>query len=54
MNTKVISVSTATDRMEVLEIIKKYSLLAVPVLTPDDKLVGIVTFDDVLAAGFDS
>ncbi|WP_419149741.1 CBS domain-containing protein [Paenibacillus alvei] len=32
-----------------MNIIKKYGLLAVPVVTEDSQLVGIVTFDDVMS-----
>ncbi|WP_081676975.1 CBS domain-containing protein [Paenibacillus alvei] len=32
-----------------MNIIKKYGLLAVPVVTKDSRLVGIVTFDDVMS-----
>nr|WP_269473599.1 CBS domain-containing protein [Paenibacillus alvei] len=34
---------------DVLDIIKKYGLLAVPVVTEDSRLVGILTFDDVMS-----
>ncbi|MEK8127708.1 CBS domain-containing protein [Paenibacillus filicis] len=49
MNAKLITVPTEAQRVEVLEIIKKYGLLAVPVVTPDDVLLGIITFDDVVS-----
>ncbi|RXZ80601.1 magnesium transporter [Paenibacillaceae bacterium] len=51
MNGKLIYVAVETTRGEVLEIVKKYGLLAVPVVTAADVLIGIVTFDDVFAAG---
>jgi Mg/Co/Ni transporter MgtE len=49
MNSKLIAITTNTHRMEVLEIIKQYGLLALPVVTSNYVLVGIVTFDDVLS-----
>jgi len=48
MKTRVYSVHTNTDQEEVAEIVARYNLLAVPVLDEDDKLVGIVTVDDVI------
>ncbi|OPL16892.1 MAG: magnesium transporter [delta proteobacterium MLS_D] len=38
--------ATASDE-EVAEVLAKYDLMAVPIINGDDKLVGIVTFDDV-------
>jgi Mg/Co/Ni transporter MgtE len=49
MNSKLISILPGTHRMEVLEIIKQYGLLALPVVTTNYVLLGIVTFDDVVA-----
>jgi len=48
MNSQIISVSANTNQTEVLQIIRKYGLLAVPVVTEEYILLGIVTFDDVL------
>ena len=48
METDVISVTTDTDPREVAEIMAKYNLLAVPVVSRDDLLQGIVTVDDAL------
>ncbi len=42
------SVSTYTDQEEVARILRDYDLLAVPVVDSEDRLVGIVTYDDVL------
>ncbi|MBI5189795.1 MAG: magnesium transporter [Nitrospirae bacterium] len=36
------------DEREVAEIISKYNLLALPVLSEDDRILGIVTVDDVV------
>jgi Mg/Co/Ni transporter MgtE len=47
MNTKLVSVHAHTPHTEVLEMIKRYGLLAVPVISRDDMLEGIITFDDV-------
>ena len=48
MNTDVISVRTDTDQEEVARIVARYNLLGVPVVDPENKLVGVVTVDDVL------
>ncbi|MFF2014603.1 CBS domain-containing protein [Paenibacillus sp. NPDC058177] len=48
MSSKLIAASPDTPRTEIVEIIKRYGLLAVPVVTPDNVLMGIVTFDDVV------
>ncbi len=48
MSREVISVHTDTDQEEVAQIIQRYDLLAVPVVDHEERLVGIVTVDDVL------
>jgi magnesium transporter len=48
MDTDVISVPTDVDQEEVARIIAKYDLLSVPVVDTDNKLVGLVTVDDVI------
>jgi len=48
MQSDPIRVTTATDQQEVIQVIKKYDFLAVPVVDNLDRLVGIVTVDDVL------
>ncbi len=48
MNPDVIYVTVDTDQEEVARIVRKYDLLAVPVVDEDKKLVGIVTADDVI------
>jgi magnesium transporter len=48
MDPDVIKVSTNTDQEEVARIIAKYDLLGVPVVDTDNRLVGLVTVDDVI------
>jgi magnesium transporter len=48
MSTDVISVRTDTDQEEVAQVVARYDLLGVPVVDEENKLVGIVTVDDVL------
>ena len=48
METEIISVNTHTDKEEVARLFSKYNLLALPVLDPDERMVGIVTVDDAM------
>ena len=48
MQTEIISVSTHTDKEEVAQLFTKYNFLALPVMDQDERLVGIVTFDDAM------
>lgn len=48
MTTDVYSVRTDTDQEEVAKLIARYDILAVPVVDETNKLVGIVTVDDVI------
>ncbi len=48
METNVISVNTHTDQEEVVQTLSKYDLLALPVVDAENRMVGIVTFDDAL------
>lgn len=48
MQTRVIFVLPDDDHEKVAELLNKYSLLAIPVVTADDKMLGIITVDDVL------
>ncbi len=48
METNIISVTTHEDREVVANMFRKYEFLALPVTDDDERLVGIVTFDDVL------
>jgi magnesium transporter len=43
-----VSVRTAIDQEEAANLLKKYDLLALPVVDRDDKLVGIITVDDLM------
>ena len=44
----VISVTTDMDQEEVAKIVARYNILAVPVVDENEKMVGIVTVDDVI------
>jgi len=48
MDTHVIKVSTTEDQEEVVEMMNRYDLLSIPVVDKEDRLVGIITFDDVM------
>jgi magnesium transporter len=44
----VISARTSADQEEVARLVAEYNLLAIPIVDDEDKLVGIVTVDDVI------
>ncbi|HWP52333.1 MAG TPA: magnesium transporter [Clostridia bacterium] len=48
METDIISVKTHDDQAVVAEIFKKYDLLSMPVVDNENRLVGIITIDDVV------
>lgn len=48
METNVISVNTHTDQEEVAHMFSKYNFLALPVVDTENRMVGIVTFDDAM------
>ena len=48
MSTDVFSVQTDMDQEEVAKLVARYDILAVPVVDESNKLVGIVTVDDVI------
>ena len=48
MDENVIAVHTLDDQEEVAKMLSHYNFLALPVLDKDDRMVGIVTFDDAL------
>ncbi len=48
MDENVISVSTDTDQEEVAQMLSKYDFLALPVVDKENRMVGIVTFDDAM------
>ena len=48
MQEHVISVNTLDDQEQVAQMFTKYNFLALPVVDPENRLVGIVTFDDAM------
>lgn len=48
MSTDFSEVYTGTDQEEVARLFKKYDLAVLPVVNTEDRLVGIITFDDVM------
>ena len=48
MLTNLISVTTRTDQEEVAHMFSKYNFLALPVVDGENRMVGIVTFDDAM------
>lgn len=48
MNTDVIYVHTHDDQEVVASLFKKYDLIAIPVLDKEERLVGIITIDDIV------
>lgn len=48
MNTKVISINTQMDQEEAARQISKYDFTAMPVVDNEDRMVGIITVDDVV------
>lgn len=48
MDENVIFVHTTDDREDVSQILQKYDFIAIPVVDNEDRMVGIITFDDVL------
>lgn len=48
MNTQVISVRTTDDQELVADAVRKYDLLSIPVVDHENRLVGIVTVDDIV------
>ena len=48
MITNLISVTTRTDQEEVARMFSKYNFLALPVVDGENRMVGIVTFDDAM------
>ncbi|WP_419663162.1 MgtE: magnesium transporter [Desulfosarcina variabilis str. Montpellier] len=48
MTTDVLSVQTHMDQEEVAKLVARYDILAVPVVDENNRLVGIVTVDDVI------
>jgi len=48
MFTNLISVTTQTDKEEAARMLSKYNFLALPVVDGENRMVGIVTFDDAM------
>ena len=48
MLTNIISVNTLTDKEEAAQMLSHYSFLALPVVDNENRMVGIVTFDDAM------
>ena len=48
METDVIRVTTDTDQEEVSQLVASYNILAIPVVDTQNKLVGVITVDDVI------
>lgn len=48
MNTAIISVTTDDDKETVAQTMSKYDFLAIPVVDKNNRLVGIVTYDDAM------
>lgn len=48
METAIVSVNTHDDKEDVARSMDKYDFLAIPVVDTEDRLVGIVTFDDAM------
>lgn len=48
MNAQAISVHTTDDQEVVADTVRKYDLLSIPVVDHEDRLVGIITVDDIV------
>jgi len=48
MNTNVISTQTLADQEKVVSLFKKYDLTAMPVVDRENRIVGIITVDDIV------
>jgi magnesium transporter len=48
MHEGVISVNLKTDQEDVARLVSKYDLLAIPVVDDDNKIMGIITVDDII------
>jgi magnesium transporter len=48
MTTDLISVRSDTDQEEVARLVASYNILAIPVVDEENKLVGVITVDDVI------
>lgn len=48
MNTNVVYAQTTTNKEEIARLFKQYNHLAIPIVDKEKRLVGIVTFDDII------
>src|SRR5262245_26082515 len=48
MSTQLITVAPETDQEEVARLVSRYDFLAVPVVAPNRRMLGIITVDDVI------
>jgi magnesium transporter len=48
MNTRLVTVTPETDQEEVAHLVSHYDFLALPVVTPDRTMLGIIPVDDVI------
>lgn len=48
MSTKIYKVDAYTDQEEVARVVADYNLLAIPVVDEQEKLIGVVTVDDII------
>ena len=48
MNTRVKTVGPETHQTEVAKMMSKYNLIAIPVVDRDQKMLGVITIDDIM------
>ncbi len=48
MNERIVSVLTSTDQEDVAEIFKDYDFASLPVVDDSNRMLGIITFDDII------
>ena len=48
MDTNIVSVKTSEDQENVAALFKTYDLLSMPVVDNENRLVGIITLDDIV------
>lgn len=48
MDTNIISIDTQMDQEDISNLFRKYDLLAMPVVDQENRLVGIITIDDII------
>ena len=48
MDRNTVSVHTLDDQEQVAELVRRYDLMAIPVVDKEDRLVGIITADDIM------